>query len=147
MVDLATIFISVSLSLISSLIVIEYRLRRKKSVEESAEVEEWYADSRKLAAEVRRNWQRLFDEKRSPQFSELKSEMSLISSKISRHNSLGEQLGVDKEVINKLDILLEECQESSEKIIHTNSKEEFEQKRESVLNAVSDVEDYLEDKS
>jgi len=146
MVDWATIGASVVLSVIGSVFLTEYRLRRERSVEEVAELEDWYDDSVGLAAEARRNWQRLFDTPQKPEsnFTELKNEMSLLEGQISRHASAGEQLGADSETINALDQLAAECRRAGKHQIHMNSLPEFEEFRDNILAKVEEVEEAIE---
>lgn len=148
MVDWATITASVGASLLSSILLVEYRLRRQQSIEETADLEEWYDDSASYAAEVRRVWQRLFDSAGNPgrNLSEISSEMSLLEGQISRHASHGEQLGADADVIAALDDLTTECRQPSEHTLHTNSLSDFEEFREDILTAVEDVEETLDNR-
>jgi hypothetical protein len=145
MVDWATIGASVGLSALGSILLTEYRLQREQSVEEAAELDEWYRDSASYAAEVRRLWQRLFDSPDHPggNLSELQSELSLLEGQISRHASTGEQMEADSNVIDALDRLATECRKPSRHTLHTNSAEEFQEYREDILDAVEDVEDAL----
>lgn len=148
MIDWLTIGASVGFSLLGSVLITEYRLRREQSVEESAEIEQWYADSASYAAQVRRTWQRLFDspEDHGMNLSEIQSELSLLESQISRHASQGEQLGTDQQVIDALDDLASECRRPVERSLHLNSLSEFENFREDILDQVEDVEQALEDR-
>lgn len=141
MVDILT----VAASAVVSLGLVEYRLRRQQSVEESAQLEEWYNDSATFAAETRRTWQRMWDSAEHPQnnMSQISSEMGLLEGQISRHASQGEKLDVDQEVIDALDNLAARCREASEHTIHNNSGEYFEQFRRDILDAVEEVEDSL----
>lgn len=148
MVDWVTVVVSVGLSVLGSLLVTEYQLRREQSVEESAELEDWYDESAEYAAEVRRTWQRLFDtpERPSMNLSEIQSEHSLLESQISRHASAGEQLGTDKQVINALDGLAQHCRKADQLTVHHNCVPEFEDLRDEILDAVQEVETSLEDR-
>jgi hypothetical protein len=152
MVDYATIGASVGLSALASLLVAffttEYRLRREQSVEEKAEIEDWYSDTKGYAAEVRRNWQRLFDspDRSATNLNELKSEMSLLEGQISRHASQGEQLGVASEAVEALDKLAHKCRKPANQNLYPDSKERFEEFRTEVLNAVDDVEEAVDQK-
>lgn len=148
MVDWVTLVASVGLSLLGSALLVDYRLRREQSFEESVELEQWYSDSAGYAAEVRRIWQRLFDsaEHSGMNLSEIQSEMSLLEGQLSRHASNGEQLGADERVIETLDGLASECRRASEGRLHTNSLSEFDEYRDDVLDAVQDVEESLEDR-
>jgi hypothetical protein len=148
MVDWLTIAASVGGSLLASIILVEYRLRRERSVEESAELDQWYNESASYAAEVRRVWQRLFDsaDRSSGNLSEISSEMSLLERQISRHASNGEQLGADEEVVASLDDLAEECRQVTEHSIHLNSAAEFEEFRVDILDEVEELEATLDDR-
>ena len=152
MVDWTTIGASVTLSvigsIISSLLVTEYQLRRERTVEADIELEEWYTDSAAYAAEVRRTWQRLFDGPESPggNLSELQGELDLLEGQISRHASAGEQLGADQEVITALDDLAEACRRPVEQTIHVNAETDFVEFREEVLDAVEDVEQAIKER-
>lgn len=148
MVDWITVVASVGLSVVGSMVVTEYQLRREQSVEESAELEEWYDDSAGYAAQVRRTWQRLFD---SPDYiavnlSEIQSELSLLEGQISRHASQGEQLDADEDVIEALDTLTTECRRPTDRSLHSDSLSEFEEFREDILDSVEDVEQALENR-
>lgn len=145
MVDWVTVIVSVGFSVVGSLIVTEYQVRREQSVEESAELEAWYGDSASYASQVRRTWQRLFDDAERPgmNLSEIQSEMSLLEGQISRHASMGEQLDADQTVIAALDTLAVEVRRPDERSLHSNSFSEFEVLREEILAAVSEVEDAL----
>lgn len=146
MVDWATIGASVVLSVIGSIVVTEFRLRRERSVEEAVELEQWYTDSAAYAAEVRRIWQRLFDGPDNPgaNLSELQSELSLLEGQISRHASTGEQLGADQAVITALDELAAACRRPVEHTLHVNSGSDFVEFRQEVIDVVEDVEQALE---
>ena len=149
MVDILTISLSAGVSLLSSLALVEYRLRRQQSVEETAQLEEWYQDSAAYAAETRRIWPRMWDSADLPRnnSSQIGSEMGLLEGQISRHASEGEKLDVDQDVIDALDTLAEECRRPSEHGIHGNSGEHFEEFRRDILDAVEDVEDSLDERS
>lgn len=148
MVDWITVIVSVTLSVIGSLIVTEYQIRREQAVEESAEVEEWYADSASYASQVRRTWQRLFDSPERPgmNLSDIQSELSLLEGQISRHATEGEQIDANQDVIDALDRLAEECRRADNNTLHTNSLSEFENLREEQLEAVEAVEQALENR-
>lgn len=148
MVDWITIAISIGGSLIASMLLVEYRLRRERSVEECVELEQWYADCAGYAAEVRRIWQRLYDSADQPgtNLSEIRSEMSLLEGQISRHASKGEQKGANEGVISALDELASECRQTSEHQIHINSLPEFQEFRDDIIAAVEDVEDILDER-
>lgn len=145
MVDWLTIGASVGFSVIGSVLLTEYRLRREQAVEESAELESWYAESASYAAEVRRVWQRLFDNSGSSggNLSEIQGEMRLLEGQISRHASNGEQLDADEEVIEALDDLAVECRRPTERTLHLNSGSDFAEFREEILATVEDLEDAL----
>lgn len=148
MVDWATIGASVVLSVLGSVAVTEYQLRRKRSVEADVELEEWYTDSAAYAAEVRRTWQRLFDNPQSPggNLSELQGELNLLEGQISRHASIGEQLGADQEVVAALDELAKACRRPAGHTVHVNSNSDFMEFREDVLDGVEDVEQAIEER-
>ena len=148
MVDWTTIVASVGLSVLGSIALTEYRLKREKSIEEATEIEEWYNTSAKYAAEVRRNWQRLFDSAENPKrnLSEIQNEMSLMENQISRHATEGERLDVDERVIETLDELAEECRQPANKPLHLNSASDFVDFREDILEAVEKVEEALQER-
>lgn len=146
MVDWLTVGTSVGLSVLGSLIVTEYQIRREQSIEESSELEEWYDDSASYAAQVRRTWQRLFDspDHRGINPSEIQKELSLLEGQISRHASEGEQLDADEDAIEALDGLASECRRPEERPLHNDSLSEFEEMREDILEKVEEVEQTLE---
>ena len=146
MVDWLTVIASVGFSVIGSLLITEYQLRRERSVEEAVELEEWYDDSASYAGQVRRTWQRLFDSPDRPgmNLSEIQSELSLLEGQISRHASQGEQLDANEEVIEELDDLAAECRRPDERSLHSDSLSEFEEMREDILEAVEEVEQTLD---
>lgn len=145
MVDWVTVIASVTLSVVGSVLVTEYQIRREQSVEESAELEDWYDQSASYAAEVRRVWQRLFDSADRPgmNLSEIQSELSLLEGQISRHTSTGEQMGADEEVIDALDTLAARSRRPSEQSLHNNSMSDFSDHRAEILEAVEDLEEAL----
>ncbi|TQQ83610.1 hypothetical protein EGH24_02120 [Halonotius terrestris] len=145
MVDWLTVLASGLLSFIVSIASFEVRLRREQSVEESAEVEDWYTETAAHAAEVRRTWQRLWDSPEHPgsNLTEISSQMGLFERQISRHASSGEQLDVDPDVVDALDALAEECRKPSEHSFHSNSNSEFVEFRNDILDAVERVEEHL----
>lgn len=148
MVDWATILASVLLSALASIGLTEFRLRRKKSFEERSEIEDWYDRSAEYAAQVRRVWQRLFDSAENPStnLSEIQSEMSLLEGQLSRHATEGEQLDVDEKVIESLDSLADACRRPVEHHKHMNSKPEFAEFREQILEEVSNLETVLDNR-
>lgn len=146
MVDWLTVIASVGLSVVGSMVVTEYQLRRQQSVEESAELQDWYEDTAGYAAEAHRIWQRLFDspDRPSGNLSEIQSELGLLEGQMSRHASTGEQIGADSEVIDALDDLARECREPAERPLHMNSMPEFEEMRDDILAAADELEETLE---
>lgn len=146
MVDWQTVIIAVLTSAVLSFLVTEYRIRREQSVEESAEMREWYNDCIGYTAEVARVWQRNFDEPddHRENLSEIKSQMALIEKQISRHASSGEQLGADEDVIDALDTLAAQCSKVGERSLHMDSLDEYTEFREEIMAAVDNVEDAVE---
>lgn len=145
MVDWPTIIASVSLSVIGSFLVTEYQLHRERSVEKSADLEEWYNDGASYAAEVRRVWGRMFEESEGAgvNFSEIQAELGLLEGKISRHASVGEQIDADQDVVNSLDDLSKKCRQAANEHLHLNSMAEFSDHQEDCLEAVEEVEEAL----
>lgn len=148
MVDWITVISSVGLSAAGSLFITEYQLRREQSVEESAELEEWYDYSASYAGQVRRTWQRLFDSSDRPSMnlSEIQSELNLLEGQISRHAINGEQVDADEDVIDSLDTLAVECRRPDGVPSHNNFIPKFEEFREDILKTVEEVEQALENK-
>jgi hypothetical protein len=146
MVDWLTVFVSVGLSVLGSVVVTEYQIRREQAVEESAEVDDWYAETANYASQIRRTWQRLFDtpDQYHVSLSEIQSKLSLLEGQISRHATEGEQLGVDDDVIDSLDELADTCRAPSNAPLHSDSLEQFSEFRDDCLNAVEAVEESLE---
>jgi hypothetical protein len=148
MVDWPTVVVSVGLSVLGSILVTEYQLRRERSLEESDELNAWYDDCASFASEVRRIWTRNFD--KPDQYhvnpSEIQSEMSLLERQISRHATEGEQLGAEQTVIDALDELASECKQTDEATYGTNVISVFEQLQVSNMKAVESVEKALEDR-
>lgn len=142
MVDWPTVVASVSLSALGSLAVTEFQLRREKSLEESAEVEEWYGECYSYASQVRRDWNKNFGDVDTYEMnlSELQSNLSLLETQITRHASEGERMDLDDDVINKLDKLAEECREATNRGLHNNSVEEFNEIEDDILEAARSVE-------
>ena len=148
MVDWLTVFASVSLSALGSLIVTEFQIRRERSLEESAEVEEWYGDCYSYASQVRRNWNKNFGEvdEYEMNLSELQSNLSLLESQISRHASEGEKMNLDDEVIERLDKLAEKCREATNRSLHLDSTEEFSEIEDGILEAAESVEESVDNR-
>lgn len=147
MVDWATVGASVGLSVIGSILVTEFQIRRELSVEQSQETEDWYDDTAAYAAEVRRLWQRQWDLSNQPRgnFSELSGELSLLEGQMSRHASDGEQLtGVDQDVVEALDKVANECRNVSDHTGYIGDADDIEEYHENILAAVEDLEDELE---
>lgn len=148
MIDWGTVGASVGLSILGSIVVTEFQIRRELSVEESQEIEDWYDETAAYAAEIRRLWQRQWDQSDRPRgnFSELSSELSLLEGQMSRHASDGEQLKrVDQDVVEALDGVANKCREISEHSDYLNDVDQIEQYRESILDSVKELEDELED--
>jgi hypothetical protein len=146
MVDWATVGASVGLSVIGSILVTEFQIRREVSVEQSREIEDWYDETAAYAAEVRRLWQRQWDLSDQPRgnFSELSSELSLLEGQMSRHASNGEQLtGVDQDVVEALDEVANRCRDVSEHAGYIGDSDDIEEYRENILNAVEELETKL----
>jgi hypothetical protein len=146
MVDWATVGASVGLSVIGSILVTEFQIRRERSVEESQEIEEWYDETAAYAAEIRRIWQRQWDLSNQPRgnFSELSSELSLLEGQMSRHASVGEQLtDVDQDVVDALDEVANRCRDVSEHTGYIGDDDDIEEYRENILDAVEGLEDEL----
>lgn len=147
MVDWVTVGTSVGLSVLGSIVVTEFQIRREQSVEESQEIEDWYDDTAVYAAEVRRLWQRKWDLSDRPRgnFSELSSELSLLEGQMSRHASDGEQLtDVDQEVVEDLDKVANKCRDVSEHTGYIGDGDDIAEYRENILNAVEQLEDKLD---
>lgn len=142
MVDWPTVLVSVG----GSLAVVEYRIYRGQSVDESNEVSNWYGDTAAYAAEIRRVWQRKWDRSDVARgnFSETSSEISLLEGQMSRHASEGEQLDVDQSVVDALDEVANRCREVSEHTGHLNDSDEIEEYRNQILDAVEVLEEALE---
>lgn len=141
MVDFATVLASI----LSSVLVAEVRLRRKLSVEASQEVVEWYDQTAAYAAQIRRLWQRQWDLDQSrANFGELASNINLLESEMSRHASEGEQLDVDQGVVEALDDVTDSCRDVSDHSQYINDTEEINEYREDMLDAVSELEETLE---
>jgi hypothetical protein len=148
MVDWLTVFASVSLSALGSLAVTEFQLRRERSLEESAEVEEWYGDCYSYASQVRRNWNNKFGDVEGYEMNlgELQSKLSLLETQISRHASEGERMNLDDEVIDRLDKLAEKCREATNRPLHNNSAEEFSEIEDDILEAAGSVEESVDNR-
>ncbi|WP_281195736.1 hypothetical protein [Halorubrum sp. F4] len=147
MVDWATVGASVGLSVVGSLIVTEFQIRRELSVEESQEIDDWYDQSAAYAAQIRRIWQLQWDQADVPgrNFSKLSSKISLQETQISQHASSGEQLaGVDQDVVDALDQVANECRSLSEHSRHLNDIEEIQEIRDNILEAVGELEEKLD---
>lgn len=143
MVDIATIGASVILSLIGSFLLTEYKLRREQSIEESVELNEWYADAGRYASEVERTWNRQYENAKIPDRKGIKQQMALFEKQISRHTSTGEYLDADEEAIELLDELADACNTLSG--VHlTTDDSPFREAGEDCMGAAKDVEEYLE---
>lgn len=145
MVDIATIGTSVLLSLTGSFLLTEYKLRRQQSIEESAELDEWYADAGRYASEVERTWNRQYENAQSPDRKGIKQQMALFEKQISRHTSTGEYLDADEDAIELLDGLADACNELSG-VYLTNHASPFREAGEDCVAAAEDVEEYLENR-
>jgi len=147
MVDWATVIASVVLSVIGSVLVTEFQIRRELSVEESQETDDWYNQTAAYAAEVRRLWQRQWDRSDQPKinFSELSGELSLLEGQMSRHASDGEQLtGVDQDIVGALDEVANNCRAMSEHSTYVGDEDDIEEYRKNILDAVEGLESELE---
>lgn len=146
MVDWPTVIASVSLSVLGSLIVTEFQLRREQSIEESAEITEWYEECYSYASQVERDWNKNFGdvEGRHINMGKLQSRLSLLETQISQHASEGEKVEIDDEVISKLDDLAKECRELTNMTLHLNSKEEFSESEDNILEAVEKLEEAVD---
>lgn len=147
-IEIVTVLLSVILSLIGSLLLTEYRYRRKRSIETSKELEDWYTQSAAFASEVRRIWERLFDKSEAPggNLSEIQAELGLMEGQISRHASQGEQIGADQAVIDALDDLANECQRVDSRTLHLDSFDAFRDFREDMIETVEQLESTLQSK-
>lgn len=149
MVDWATVGASVGLSVIGSILVTEFQIRREVSVEQSQEIDEWYSDTAAYAAQVRRLWQRQWDLSNQPRgnFSELSSELSLLEGQMSRHTSDGEQFtDVGQDVVEALDQVANRCRDVSEYTGYIGDSDDIEEYRENILDAVEVLECELENR-
>jgi len=149
MVDWVTVGASVGLSVIGSILVTEFQIRREQSVEQSQEIDNWLDETAAYAAEVRRLWQRQWDLSDQPRgnFSELSSELSLLEGQMSRHASDGEQLTrVDQDVVEALDELANNCRDVSEHTGYIGDGDDIEEYRENILNAVEELETKLDNR-
>jgi hypothetical protein len=118
MVAAETVLVSAGVSLVVSLLSFEYRFRRERSVQESDEVSEWYAEAAQLSNRVQSTWRRKFERPVErggfTGLSELQSEMNLLSNQLSRHASEGETLDASPEIVTGLEETADACRDVHE---------------------------------
>ena len=144
MVTADSLVASVVVSAVVALLATEYRLRRTQSVEESAEIEEWYIEAAQLANRLQRTWRQKFE---TPVqngnfggYDEIKSEMNLISSQLNSHASEAQGLDVDESVVEALDKTASTCQQISRTRTHLNVLPEFEEKGTEAMDRAGELE-------
>ena len=145
MVNLETIVVSAAVSLVVSLASFEYRFRRERSIEESDEVNSWYADAARLGSSVQNTWKRKFvrpnERGTFTSFDEVQREMNLLSNQLSRHADEGETLDVDSEVITDLRQTAAACREVHDLRIHTNSMGKFKESGQEAVDIALNTEE------
>lgn len=144
MVTADSLVASAVVSAVVALLATEYRLRRTQSVEESAEIEEWYTEATQLANRLQRTWRQKFE---TPVqngnfggYDEIKSEMNLISSQLNSHASEAQGLDVDESVVEALDKTASTCQQISRTRTHLNVLPEFEEKGIEAMDKAGELE-------
>ena len=144
MVAVDSLVASAVVSAIVALIATEYRLRRTQSVEQSAEIEEWYVEAAQLASRLQRTWRQKFEkpvqEGGFTGFDEVKSEMNLIASQLNGHASEAQGQDVDQQVVEALDETANACQRISRTRVHMNVLPEFEERGEEVIENAEELE-------
>lgn len=98
-------------SIIVALLTTEYRIRRSQSVEESQAEQEWYSDAANLGRQVRRQWERNFEEpdEAFSAYDEMRSKMNLLADQIETHAGNASGLDVSEEVVEKLEETASAC--------------------------------------
>lgn len=145
MVDAVSISASAIVSLVVALGTTEYRLRRIQSVEESAEIDEWYVEAAQLASRLQKTWRRKYEKPMQEGgftgYDEVQSEMNLMGSQLSGHASEAEGKDVDESVVQALDETADVCQEIYRVNVHLNVKQEFEEKGNKVMKKADNLEE------
>jgi hypothetical protein len=135
---------SAIVSVIVAFIATEYRLRRTQSVEESADIEEWYIEAAQLASRLQRSWRQKFEnpvqEGNFGGYDEIKSEMNLMSGQLNRHASKAQGVDVDENVIALLDETANICQHISQLHIHLNVLPEFREEGNKLVDKAEELE-------
>lgn len=146
MVEFASLLASAVISAVVALVVTEYQLRRKKSLEEASELADWYDQSERFANDVRKALERHRDEPTEGiNFEGLQNEMNLLEHQISSHANEGSVNGTSPEVIKALEHLADACNGAASETIHLNCLEEFEEHYDTIREAANSVEESVRD--
>ena len=133
---------SAIVSVVVSIITTEYRLRRKQTVSEQQENEDWQRQAVQFGREVRRKWQRDYEEHRKhfTSFDEMKREMKILANQLDTHANEGEDRDVDDEVVEKLRACASACRTLSQVRVSSN-RTPWEEAGEAVKDTAEDLEE------
>ena len=147
MVEFASLLASAAISAVVALVVTEYQLHRKKSLEEASELADWYDQSERFANDVRKALERHQNKptEGNIDFEGLQNEMDLLEHQISSHANEGSVNGTSPEVIKALEHLADACNRATSERIHLNSLEEFKEHYDKIREAANSVEESVRD--
>ena len=145
MVDAVSVGASAIVSLLVALGTTEYRLRRAQSVEESAEIENWYIEAAQLASRLQKTWRQKFEkpmqENTFSGYDEVQSKMNLMAGQLNSHASEAQGKDVDEAVVNALDETANACEKVYQIHIHLNSQPEFREKGNQAVEKAEKLEE------
>lgn len=106
MVDVVSVSASAIVALLVALGTTEYRLRRTQTVEQSAEIEDWYIEAAQLASRLQKTWRQKFEkpmqENTFTGYDEVQSKMNLMAGQLNSHASEAQGKDVDETVVEAL---------------------------------------------
>lgn len=125
----------------------EYRLRRKQSVEDEAEVNEWYSETASIASDVQNIWEsdyeRIVSDERKGRvdYDELQRVIKLRSKQMNTHIADSSSLDVDGDVVEELEQLKDKSSALSQTITSIGSNTEFRDRGREMVEKAKNVEE------
>lgn len=124
----------------------EYRLRRKQSVEDKAEINEWYSETASMASDVQNIWEsdyeRIVSDERKGRvdYDELQRVIKLRSKQINAHIAESSSLDVDEGVVEELEQLKDKSSALSQTITSIGNNTEFRDRGREMVEKAKNVE-------
>lgn len=125
----------------------EYRLRRKQSVEDKAEVNDWYSETASIASDVQNIWEndyeRIVSDERKGRvdYDELQRVIKLRSKQMNTHIADSSSLDVDGDVVEELEQLKDKSSALSQTITSIGSNTEFRDRGREMVEKAKNVEE------